>query len=358
MSRLLITEGGSGESRAALAAVRALARAGHQATVTVAGPRSLAASSRFTSRRVQVPSVHTDPDGYRTAVLDELDRHDYLDVWCCSDAALLALGRPVGDLLDKEHTGRAARAAGLDVPATRMFQNHEALVAARDELPYPVAVKPAIKHFLAVRVDSADHLATAVPARPQVRLLVQPWLQDDLRGIIGVFWDGEIVQGAHLRYERVWPYPCGTVSAARSIPADMRLEEALTRLLGDYRGPFHVDLAGTHLLDVNPRVHAATPLALAGGLNLPAAHVALLEGRAVPRRRLRAGLRFRWEEGDVRSLVRQRRNGTLSRRDVWSGLRPRAGTVYSVISITDPVPTFERGRYLLDRLRRPEPIRW
>lgn len=358
MSQLLISEGGNGESRAALAAVRALAQAGHRVAVTVDGPRSLAAASRFAARRVQVPSVHTDPDGYRAAVLAELDRHDYLDVLCCSDAALLALDRPVGDLLDKERTGQAARAAGLDVPTTLVFGGYEELLAARDELPYPVAIKPAIKHFLAAKVEHPQDLAAAVPTAPKVRLLAQPWLQDELRGVVGVVWDGEIVQAAHLRYERVWPYPCGTVSAARTVVADPGLEAALTRLLDGYCGPFHVDLAGTHLLDVNPRIHAATPLALAGGVNLPAAYVDLLQGRAVHRRRVRAGLRFRWEEGDMRSLVRQRRNGILSLRATWSGLRPRAGTVHSVISLTDPFPTIERCRYLLDRLRRPEPIDW
>lgn len=358
MSTLLISEGGSGESRAALAAVRALAAAGYRTAVTVDGPLSLAGASRHTSRRIPVPSVHTDPEGYATAVRAELDGGDYLDVLCASDAALLALERPVGTLLDKEVTGRAARAAGLEVPTTRVFETREELLAARDELPYPIAVKPAIKWFMAAKVERAGDLEHAVPAEHETRMLVQPWLTEGLRGVVGLVDDGRILQAAHLRYERVWPYPCGTVSAAETTVVDDELETALSRLLAGYRGPFHVDLAGDHLLDVNPRLHAATPLALAGGVNLPAAYADLLAGRHVPRRRVRPGLRYRWEEGDLRSLIRQRREGELTLPELWDGLRPRPRTVHSVLALDDPGPTVERGRYLARRLRRSEPIRW
>lgn len=358
MKTILISEGGSGESRAALAAVRALAAAGYRTAVTVDGPLSLAGSSRHSGARIPVPSVHTDPEGYAAAVRAELARGDYLDVWCASDAALLALERPVGQLLDKEATGRAARAAGLAVPTTRIFGSRDELLAAADEFTYPVAVKPAIKQFLAVKVERAADLATAVPPEHTTRLLVQPWLTEGLRGVVGLVADGRIVQAAHLRYERVWPYPAGTVSAAVTTPVDDALEAALIRLLGGYEGPFHVDLAGDHLLDVNPRLHAATPLALAGGVNLPAAYADLLSGRPVPEKRAPAGLRYRWEEGDLRSAIRQRRDGELSLPEFWDAVRPRSGTVYSVVSLTDPGPTLERGRYLMRRLRRSEPIEW
>jgi predicted ATP-grasp superfamily ATP-dependent carboligase len=357
-SWVLISEGGGGESRAALAAVRSLAAAGYQTAVTVSGPLSLAAASRHTSRRVPAPSVHDDPEGYAAAVRAELARREYLDVLCASDAALIALDRPVGTLLDKEVTGRLAREGGLDVPTTRVFATRAELLEAGDELDYPVVVKPAVKWFMAARVDAAHELAEAVPAGHDTRLLVQPWLTDDLRGVVGLCWEGRIILAAHLRYERVWPYPCGTVSAAETVAADRDLERSLERLLGDYQGLFHVDLAGTNLLDVNPRLHAATPLALAGGINLPAAYCDLLQGRTVREERARPGLRYRWEEGDLRSLIRQRRQGDLSLSELWEGARPRRKTVHSVVSIADPGPTLERGRYLMRRLRRSDPISW
>jgi predicted ATP-grasp superfamily ATP-dependent carboligase len=358
MSWVLISEGGGGESRAALAAVRSLAAAGYQTAVTVSGPLSLAAASRHTTRRVPAPSVHDDPEGYAAAVRAELAHGDYLDVLCASDAALLALDRPVRTLLDKEVTGRLAREAGLDVPTTRVFATRAELLAAGDELDYPVVVKPAIKWFMAARVDHAQELPEAVPAGHDTRMLVQPWLTENLRGVIGLCWEGRILQAAHLRYERVWPYPCGTVSAAETTAPDRDLEASLEGVLGGYKGLFHVDLAGTHLLDVNPRLHAATPLALASGVNLPAAYCDLLQGRTVREARARPGLRYRWEEGDLRSLIRQSRQGDLSLSEFWEGMRPRRQTVHSVVSISDPRPTWERGRYLVRRLRRSDSISW
>jgi hypothetical protein len=54
---VLVSEGGYGASRAAVAAVRALAGAGYRAAVTETNGRSLAGASRACARRVTVPRV-------------------------------------------------------------------------------------------------------------------------------------------------------------------------------------------------------------------------------------------------------------------------------------------------------------
>jgi predicted ATP-grasp superfamily ATP-dependent carboligase len=355
---VLVSEGGGGESRAALAAVRALTTSGYRAAVTVTGPLSLAAASRYCARRVPTPSVHDDPAGYAAAVRAELARGDYLDVLCSSDAALLALERPVGTLLDKELTGQRATGAGFEVPPTRVFGSRAELLRASQELVYPIVVKPAVKEFLAQRVDDPDELTVAVPSSHDTRLLVQPFLSDPLRGVVGVMRDGEIVQAAHLRYVRVWPEPCGTVSAAVTTAPDEGVEASLMHLLEGYSGLFHVDLAGEHLLDVNPRVHAALPVAQAAGVNLVRTHCDLLLGRSVPRGRARPGVRYRWLEGDLRSLVRQRRRGDIGLLDLVLATRPRRKTVHSVFAPGDPGPSVMRARYMIRRLQRREPIPW
>ena len=107
---------------------------------------------------------------------------------------------------------------------------------------------------------------------------MQPYLRDALRGVVGVAWRGRVVEAMHMRYERIWPLPCGTVACAVTVAPDVELEERLAALLAGYDGVFHADLAGPYLLDVNPRIHATLPLALAAGINPVVRYCELLSG--------------------------------------------------------------------------------
>jgi hypothetical protein len=150
----------------------------------------------------------------------------------------------------------------------------------------------------------------------------------------------------------VWPRPCGTISAAETVAPDAELEAALVRLLRGYNGLFHVDMAGPYLLDVNPRIHASLPAAQAAGAPLIASWCAAKEGRAVTRSRGRAGVRFRFVEGDIRSVAWAVRHGALSRKDAAKALLPRRGTVHSYATLHDPGPSVARMRYARRRLLR------
>jgi hypothetical protein len=351
----LITEGGTGESRAAVAAVRALAAAGYRAAVTISDTLSLAGASRSCAARVPVPPVVTDPHGYAAAVRAELASGPYLAVLPASDPALLALDFPVRHLLDKIACAEAARRVGLKVPPTHIFASIAELLDAASQLEYPVVVKPAIKKYLAVRVESPEKLiATFAPRIDQEgRMIVQPYLGAALRGVVGLAWKGHLLQTMHMRYHRLWPVPCGTVASASTIAPDPELEERLARLLEGYDGVFHADLAGHYLLDVNPRIHATLPLALASGTNPVARYGDLLRGQRVNPAHSRAGIFFRWLEGDVRSVLRGVRDGQLG---AWSAVRalmPRRGTVHSYESWRDPGPLWTRARYIARRLRHP-----
>src|SRR5882724_607136 len=82
---VLISEGGSGASRAAVAAVRALAAAGYQTTVTESGDRSLAGASHDCARRVTVPRVDADAAKYAAAVRAELATRPYVTTFFTTD---------------------------------------------------------------------------------------------------------------------------------------------------------------------------------------------------------------------------------------------------------------------------------
>lgn len=346
---VLVTDGGDGQGRSSLAAVRALAEGGYRPVVTVSGPSSLAASSRYCRRRVIVPPV-TEP-GYAEAVRAELAARPYLTVLAASDAALLALGSPVGHLLNKAELTDLARVAGLPVPPTRTFPSRAELLAAED-LEFPAVVKPAVSTHPARLVRSATDLEPTVDGNGP--FVVQPYEEQALRAVSGVVWEGQLVAASHQRYVRTWPVECGTGCAAETVEPNLELEERLLRLLAGYRGIFQAQLAGDRLLDLNPRVYGSLPLAVAAGANLPAVYCDLLSGGDVRSVRARPGVFYRWLEGDLRHLawlVRTRRAGFVS---ALQELPPRARAAHSTESLRDPMPMVARMRYAATRYRECE----
>lgn len=348
--RVLVSEGGGGESRAALSAVRGLRAAGYRPSVTVSGSVSFAGASRHCERRIRVPGAAQDAAGYAAAVRHEMSRRRYVTVFPASDAALLALGAPVNHLVDKVRCAALARNVGLDVPPTEVFASREAILSAGSMLPYPVVVKPAIKYFAARRVDGPDGLR-ALPA-VNVELMVQPFLADRLRGMLGLVWEGRLIAAVHLRYERVWPFPCGTVAAAETVEPDIALEEKMEGMLAGYSGLVHADLAGSSLLDLNPRIHATLPVAIAAGVNLVGLYCDLLRGAAVVPARGRAGVFFRHVAGDVRSVVYQLWRHQMTLGHATKALRPRRGAIHSTWSVSDPVPMVAEYGLIMSRVMR------
>jgi hypothetical protein len=349
---VLICEGGSGESRAAVSAVRGLAAAGYRPTVTVSGKWSLAGSSKHCSRRVQVPFVRSQPEAFAEAIRAEMASRPYVAVLPTTDLALLALEYPVRHLLDKVECAKLASQVGLATPPSEVYSSVEELLGAAKELEYPIIVKPDLKLGMAVRVDDPAGLSEAIGPLigEPVRLIVQPYLNDGLHGVGGLIWDGRLVVAAHMRYLRIWPLPCGTVAAAETTEPDRELEARLVELTKGFNGLFHADFAGPYLLDFNPRLHAALSLPLHAGINTVAAYCDLVRGQTVPSARAKPGQLFRWIEGDVRSTLRGLRGGRISAGQALRALMPRRGTAYSYESWRDPGPLAARARFLARRI--------
>ena len=344
---VLVTDGGNGQARSTLAAVRSLARAGYRPAVTVSAPLSIAAASRHCGRAVRVPPV-TDAD-YEAAVKAELAAHTYLTVLAASDAALLALGAPVEHLVDKGVVAERAAGAGLLVPPTRRFASREELFDSGRTLDYPVVVKPTLSFRPVVRVASTAELHAGVAANGPV--LVQPFLGDRLRAVAGVAWRGRLKAAAHQRYLRTWPPDCGTACAAETVEPDLELEAAVLRLLDGFEGVFQAQLAGPYLLDLNPRVYGSLPLAVTAGANLPAVYCDLLRGVDREEVRTRPGVFYRWVEGDLRNLYAGVRDGSLGIGAAVRALRPRRGAAHSTESLSDPLPALSRLRFAMRRAR-------
>ena len=348
---VLVTDDINGQNRGALAAVRALAGGRYRPVVAVAGP-SLAASSRHCAGTVRVPPGGSP--GYAEALRAELATGRYRAFLPASDVALIAVEDPGAVLVDKSWLDVRARAAGFDCLPTRVFASVEELrAAAEDGLDYPLVVKAVTKsgrgNLQAGVVTSPAQLRAAL-GDPTGRLLVQPFVDEPITAVCGVVDDGELLAVCHQRYLRIWPPQAGVSSAAVTVSGDRDIEQRLLPLLAGHRGVFQVQFLGGYLLDVNPRVYGSMALAVAAGTNLPLVACEALAGRRPDATlRARAGVHYRWLEGDLRHLAWHLRHGRPSVAEAASVLRPHRRTVHSVESLTDPRPMASR---VIDALRR------
>jgi predicted ATP-grasp superfamily ATP-dependent carboligase len=342
---VLVVDPGDGHGRSALAAVRALAAAGYRPVVARSGKASLGAASRSCAGTIELPTP--DDAGFAELVRAAAEGSGARAVLPASDAALRALASPGSELVDKSRLVARARAIGFPTPPTRVFENGAALVDAAGALDYPIVVKPAVPSMPARRFDASAQLSALTSFAEPV--LVQPFLGDPMGAVGGVVWRGRLVCAVHQRNDRTWPAYCGTSSSAVTIEPDDALERELLRLLDGFEGIFQAQLAGPYLLDLNPRVYGSLPLAVAAGVNLPAAWCDLVGGAEVPTRRARPGVRYRWMEGDIRSLFSSLRSRRIGMAGALRALRPVRGTAHSVESLRDPGPSFARLRHAMRR---------
>jgi predicted ATP-grasp superfamily ATP-dependent carboligase len=338
---VLVIDAGDGHGRSALAGVRALAAAGYRPLVGTYGAASLAAASRYCAQRIELPPPNDQ--GFVAAVESATEARGAVALLPASDASLRALDRPGSHFVDKTNLAVLAREAGVPMPLTQTFASGADLVAAAGSLPYPIVVKPSVPVFPARRFDDASQVAAL--SSIDVELLVQPFLVEQLRAVAGVVWRGRLVSAVHQRTERTWPADCGTASAAVSVEPDVTMEAAVLRLLGGYEGLFQAQFAGDMLLDLNPRLYGSMPLAVAAGANLPGVYCDLVRGEDVPTHRARAGVRYRWLEGDLRNLSASLRGRRGGMRAAARALFPRRGSAHSVESLRDPGPMLARLRF-------------
>lgn len=344
---VLVTDGGNGQGRSALAAVRGLARGGWNPVVTVTGRPSLAAWSRHRAEVREMPGVSDGVETYGAALRQEVVEGRYAAVMPASDVALAALGSPVTSLLDKVSLAAAAADVGLSSPQARRFASWDELVDGVHGLVFPVVVKP---RRSTAPARSFDGPAALLAAPVSGELLVQRRIDEPMSAVCGVCHEGRLVAVVHQRYLRTWPVPCGTAAAAETVAADTQIEARLERLLDGHEGVFQAQFAGHELLDVNPRVYGSLALAIAAGVNLPSLHCALATGATAPPAaplRGRTGVRYRWLEGDLRHVARAVARREMAPSEALAAIRPRRHTAHSVTTLTDPLPGLARFAYLL-----------
>jgi predicted ATP-grasp superfamily ATP-dependent carboligase len=345
---VLVTDGGPGSSRSALATVRALGAAGHRSIVTMSGQRELAATSRYATSHVDVPPARNTEE-YRRAIHELIEDRGITTVFATSDDALIALDPVAAEFVDKSALPPLLERHGIPTAPTQVFESAQAILSAT--LDGPVVVKPVTGSTPAVRFEpGAD---AGVLQSFDGALIVQPFLTGTMESISGVVWNGLLRAVVHQRYERTWPIECGTSSSAVTIEPNHNREEQLTALLSEHRGIFQAQFLAGALIDVNPRPYGSMPLALQAGLNLPniVCELGSEDTRSSHPQRAKVGVRYRWIEGDVRSVIGSMRSGSTGATRALASLLPRAGTAHSLFAMNDPRPVFTRGAAIVQSFR-------
>jgi predicted ATP-grasp superfamily ATP-dependent carboligase len=124
------------------------------------------------------------------------------------------------------------------------------------------------------------------------------------------------------------------IAHAETVDLDPELLEGVGRLVrilkfdGVLQLQFIGSSRGFQLIDINPRVYASLPLAIAAGRNLPAIWADLLCGRPPRVGAYRTGVGFRSEVNDLRFAMRSARRGQW--RNTLAVLTPRRNTTHAI----------------------------
>jgi predicted ATP-grasp superfamily ATP-dependent carboligase len=347
--RALIVE--DGHSRGAVAAARALARAGWRVALGSPGRAGLASGSRSVASTHDVPDAAGDEQRFLKAVSGAIGASDAEVVFGAGDAELLALSAHRDDLravvpladhatvlraLDKGSLADAARAVGLDVP-----KNGE-------HLEPPVVVK-ARRHAAggSARLEAevcADREAVAMRVAELSAAGGEPLIQERLAGKLIAYIaftarDGQVLASLQQEADAIWPEHTGVSVRARTVPVNETLAAGAALLLAEL-GWFgiaelqflSVPARGPVLIDFNGRFYGSLALAVAAGVNLPAMWAAAATRRKVPTpRAARVGVRYQWLEGELRLALTQRRVPLRA-------LAYAPGAAHSIWSASDPKP--------------------
>ena len=365
----------------AVAGLRGLGRAGLE--VVALGPGRAAAGlwSRFAAARAIGPDAIESSSDFAATVGRLAREHGPLVVFPgreeAIDAILPRLEEMPSELIFPYATGGAldvirnkrdlaplAERAGFRVP--RILRETNADELRESSVPLPCVIKsanPVTRLGSAHIITSDDQLRHMLwwHALPEDEpLLIQELVRGTMSSVELVMApDGAVAARFQSRVTRTWPSAGGSISSAVSVEPDEELVERAGAMLAEagYWGLAQLDLIdaepGLTLVDVNPRFYLCLPLAIACGVNLPAAWRAVATGGLAPgRNSYRVGVVYRWLEGDIAAAARGS-PGRLFR----PGPRAEAGTMWAA---DDPLPSMLlasgavgiRIRRRIDRLRR------
>jgi predicted ATP-grasp superfamily ATP-dependent carboligase len=391
--KILVLDGNENQ---AVAAVRALADAGHMVSVGAETAWSKAGWSRACANSFRYPPPDVDTAAFvasvaahaaeasGTLVLPMTERTT-LPLSAARSAIAAAGGRlvlpdheTVLRAFDKQTTTQLAASLCVDVPQTMTIESDADVQACQMALRYPVVVKPRSSQEMiggAVRTTGGPVYARTAEALSQAwrdlsrrceAALVQEFVEGTGTGYFALMRHGELrAEFAHRRIRDVRPTGSGS-SLRISIAPPPRVRQAALRILealgwhGVAMVEFRVRPDGTPtFLEVNGRFWNSLALPIHAGMNFPALVAQLAENGDVPlTTSYRERVRCRWFLGDARHLAEVFRGapasfpGSFPRRasTLANVLIPSAGTYHDNFSWRDPLP--ELGDWLHFVLRK------
>lgn len=396
MTRVIVTDG---HTRTALAAVRALGRAGFDVIVTGAEKRSLAGASRFAKTTAVLPAADAEPERF-VASLDSLVRSTNAElILPVTDGAMSAILRhretltapatvmapslsAYDALSDKGDLIQLGIAAGLSVPRTAVAAGLSEVVAAGDQVGYPCVLKPhrsvvgdqtSMRHVtVSYAHDRSQIEEVAARYHPAAYpLLIQERIVGPGEGVFLLVDKGAIICAFAHRRIREFPVTGGASTYRESIGVPGELREACGRLLASvgWSGVAMVEFKRSqttgepYLMEVNGRLWGSLKLAIDSGANFPVLLARLAMGESVsPVESYRTGLRCRWFWGDVNHLIDRLLHSASALglpadspsrlailRDflIWHPTRDR----FEIMALTDPAPWLYETREWLASTR-------
>ena len=390
--RVLVLDG---DTPAALACLRSLARAGLVVDVAAPVARPLAGSSRYRDGVHRYPDPKADPESFLEAVSRIAGERGIRYLQPVTDDTMepLVEGRkrlPDGVILaapspesyallsDKGRTAALAERLEIPVPQGRVAKDLEELRAASETLGFPLVLKPfrsvaalegdlRTSLFVRYAVRPEDLESTAEPLLRYGPVVAQEYVQGAGVGVEVLVDRGETVYVFQHKRLHEWPLTGGGSSLRESVPVDPMLADEAARLLkaADFHGvamvEFKVDgKKGTHhLIEVNPRFWGSLPLGLAAGADFPRMlHDLLVMGQRPTDEAARTGVQSRALTRDVWWLMEVLRRSDPNPLIRWPGrfgavcgwfslLLPKR--VLDVQSFRDPRPGFvELARLVRD----------
>jgi len=370
----------------ALAALRRLGELGAEITAADCHRLSYGMYSRYVRRRVVLPSLREEPQGYARKLLEELaaGNYDYYfpgyeEILLMSQLREQVLER-VGSVLppyetllsfhDKSRLALLAERAGVATPEVwRPSSAAEVRDLART-MHGPVAIKlrraAGASGLRVVRDTEAlpelfQQIAKTNAVPPEHPPIVEQWLDGETVCSLELCQRGHVVGEVFYRGVRTMPRHAGTTVLRETVDAPACAEAARALVMElDYTGfvgfDFVIRDGVPHVVDANPRMTPALNLAQQAGCDMVPAWLAIADGRpAEPLAQARIGVHTRiqfgdtmwWLESIVRSPFNWRKERAL-RRGWWRESR----CPDDVATWRDPLPNIMLWGYVLASLPR------